>query len=168
MVEGRAGLGSPAHATARSAARNEPDRPGLVFSLAHLDHRTQAVSRILRDIQGILPVVVRQQQAAGLQIGFTGFCHTTGEERQEQIRAFGVKRYGLFGSFVRGEHTDESDVDILVEFEPGQKTFDHFMHLAFFLEELLGRPVDLVTLESLSPYIGPHILQEVEYAASST
>ena len=56
------------------------------------------------------------------------------------------------------------DNDTLVEFEPGQKTFDNYMQLAFFLEELLGRDVDLVTVESLGPYIGPHILREVEYA----
>ena len=84
---------------------------------------------------------------------------------QKEIRDLGVKRYGLFGSFVRGQTTEQSDIDILVEFEPGQKTFDNFMKLAFFLEDLLGREVDLVTAESLSPYIGPHILKEVEYAS---
>ena len=86
---------------------------------------------------------------------------------QKEIRDLGVKRYGLFGSFVRGQTTEQSDIDILVEFEPGQKTFDNFMQLAFFLEDLLGREVDLVTAESLSPYIGPHILKEVEYASIS-
>jgi predicted nucleotidyltransferase len=83
-----------------------------------------------------------------------------------RIRQFGVKRCGVFGSFVRDKQTDESDVDILVEFEPGQKSFDNFMHLAFFLEETLGRKVELLTPESLSPYIGPHILREVEYAST--
>jgi hypothetical protein len=85
-------------------------------------------------------------------------------EHQQQLRALGVKRCGLFGSFVRDKPTSQSDVDILVEFEADQKTFANFMHLVFFLEEILGRKVDLVTLESLSPHIGPHILQEVEYA----
>lgn len=78
---------------------------------------------------------------------------------------FGVRRYGLFGSFVRQEQQAASDVDILVEFLPGQKTFDNFMNLAFFLEGLIGRRVELVTREALSPRIGPHILAEVEYAA---
>jgi hypothetical protein len=86
-------------------------------------------------------------------------------EHQQQLKNLGVKRCGLFGSFARGEQRRECDVDILVEFEPGQKTFDNYMRLAFFLEELLGRQVDLVTKESLSPYIGPHILREVEYAS---
>jgi predicted nucleotidyltransferase len=87
---------------------------------------------------------------------------------QKEIRDLGVKRYGLFGSFVRGQTTEQSDIDILVEFEPGQKTFDNFTKLAFFLKDLLGREVDLVTTESSSPHIGPHILKEVEYASIST
>lgn len=85
-------------------------------------------------------------------------------ENHPQIRALGVKRLGLFGSFVRGQQSADSDVDLLVEFEPSQKTFDNFMKLAFFLEEVLQRRVELVTTEALSPYIGPHILAEVEYA----
>lgn len=89
-------------------------------------------------------------------------------ENQPELRRLGVKRCGVFGSFVRDEHQDQSDVDILVEFEPDKKTFDNFMRLAFFLEDLFGRRVDLITTESLSPYIGPHILREVEYASVST
>jgi predicted nucleotidyltransferase len=88
-------------------------------------------------------------------------------DHQKKIRDLGVRRYGLFGSFIRGQITEQSDIDILVEFEPGQKTFDNFMELAFLLEDLLGREVDLVTAESLSPHIGPHILKEVEYASIS-
>jgi predicted nucleotidyltransferase len=86
-------------------------------------------------------------------------------DHQKQIRGFGVKRCGVFGSFVRSKQTAQSDIDVLVEFEPNKKTFDNFMRLAQFLEELFVRKVDLITVESLSPYIGPHILQEVEYAA---
>jgi predicted nucleotidyltransferase len=85
-------------------------------------------------------------------------------QHQAQLAAFGVARYGVFGSFVRNQVTPDSDVDLLVEFRPGGKTFENFMNLAWFLEELLGRPVDLVTTESLSPYLGPKILREVEYA----
>jgi predicted nucleotidyltransferase len=81
------------------------------------------------------------------------------------LKQFGVKRWGVFGSFVRGQQSTSSDVDILVEFEQGKKSFDNFMHLAFFLEEQVGRRVELVTPESLSPHIGPHILREVEYAS---
>jgi uncharacterized protein len=86
-------------------------------------------------------------------------------DNRARLSAFGLQRCGVFGSFVRGEQTNESDVDLLVEFEPGRKSFDSFMALSFFLEDTLGRRVELVTPESLSPYIGPHILREVEYAA---
>jgi hypothetical protein len=86
------------------------------------------------------------------------------QESQQELRRFGVKQCGIFGSFVRNTAIhDQSDVDILVTFEPDQKTFDNFIHLSFFLEDLFGRAVDLITIESLSPYIGSHILNEVEY-----
>ena len=86
-------------------------------------------------------------------------------DNEERFRSFGVRRIGLFGSFVRGQQTEDSDVDLLVEFEPGQKSFDRFMNLSFFLEDTIGRRVELVTVEALSPYIGPRILAEVEYVA---
>ncbi len=80
-----------------------------------------------------------------------------------ELRSLGVRRCGLFGSFVRGEQNSESDVDVLLEFEAGQKSFDHFFETAFLLEDLCQRHVDVVTAEGLSPYIGPKILREVEY-----
>ena len=86
-------------------------------------------------------------------------------EQQPQLQALGVQRLGLFGSFTRGEPRPDSDVDLLVEFVPGQKSFDNFMQLGFLLEDLLQRRVELVTPESLSPYLRPQILDEVEYAA---
>jgi uncharacterized protein len=86
-------------------------------------------------------------------------------QNREHFGALGVKRLGLFGSFVRGQQRHDSDIDILVEFEAGEKTFDAFMNLSFLLEEILQHKVELVTVESLSPYLGPHILQEVEYVA---
>ena len=62
-------------------------------------------------------------------------------ENRDKIRSFGVKRIGIFGSFVRGEEKEGSDIDIIVELEEGKKNFDNFINLAFFLEELLGRKV---------------------------
>ena len=85
-------------------------------------------------------------------------------EHRDHLKRYGVKRCGVFGSFVRGQQTPESDIDLLVEFESGAKSFDNFMLLSFFLEDNLDRRIELVTPESLSPYIGPHILREVEYA----
>ena len=67
------------------------------------------------------------------------------------LKRYTVKKIGLFGSFVRKTQTKRSDVDFLVELE--EPTFDNFMELAFSLEKLLGKKVDLVTNGSLSPYI---------------
>ena len=84
-------------------------------------------------------------------------------DEQKQLAFYGVKNIGLFGSFVRGDQTPMSDIDILVEFTPEKHTFDNFMEVAFLLEEILGRKVELITPEALSPHIGPHILREVEH-----
>ncbi|MBN2377324.1 MAG: nucleotidyltransferase family protein [Sedimentisphaerales bacterium] len=80
-----------------------------------------------------------------------------------RLELLGISNLGLFGSFVRGEQTEQSDVDLLVEFGADKKNFDNFMDACFFLEELFGRKVELVTAESLSPYIKPHVMKEVEY-----
>jgi predicted nucleotidyltransferase len=84
------------------------------------------------------------------------------QANRDKIKAFGVKKLGLFGSFVREQQRPDSDIDLLVEFQAEHKTFDNFMHLSFFLEEVLQQPVELVTTESLSPYLGPYIIEEVE------
>jgi len=84
------------------------------------------------------------------------------QNASRRLSSLGVKGIGLFGSFVTGRQTPASDVDLLVEFEPERHSFDNFMDLSFFLEELLGRRVEVVTPESLGPHIGPHILREVE------
>jgi len=86
-------------------------------------------------------------------------------QQKERLAELGVVSIGLYGSFVRGEQTPSSDIDILVEFAHDKHTFDNFMELSFLLEDLLGRKVDMVTPEGLSPYIGPHILREVERVA---
>ncbi|MGK7930023.1 MAG: nucleotidyltransferase family protein [Microcystaceae cyanobacterium] len=85
------------------------------------------------------------------------------QQSHHQLKAFGVRRFGIFGSFVRDQVSDHSDVDILVMFDPNLKTFDNFMGLSLFLEDLLERKIDLVTPDSLSPYLGHKILKEVEY-----
>ena len=81
------------------------------------------------------------------------------------IRMYGARSLGLFGSFQRNQQNEASDVDLLVEFSTGCKTYDNFIHLAFFLEDLLGRNVELITPESLSPYLRPHIEKNVEYVS---
>jgi predicted nucleotidyltransferase len=79
-----------------------------------------------------------------------------------QIKSLGESKLSIFGSFITGRFDADSDVDFLVEFDPEQKSYDHFMELSFFLEDLLGRKVELVTPPSLSKYIGPHILKQAE------
>ena len=80
-----------------------------------------------------------------------------------ELASLGVTSIGLFGSFVTEQQTPASDVDLLVEFAPDQHSFDNFMEVSFLLEDLLGRRVEVITPEALSPYIGPHILREVEH-----
>ena len=81
----------------------------------------------------------------------------------DSIRDFGVKRIGLFGSYVRSQENTKSDIDFLIEFEPERKNFKNFIHLSYFLKALFKTEIDLLTEKSLSPHIGPHILNEVEY-----
>lgn len=74
----------------------------------------------------------------------------------------GVHSLALFGSVARNQDTSDSDLDFLVEFE-GATTFDRYMDLQFFLEDLFDRPVDLVTKRSLKREISEIILQEAIY-----
>lgn len=86
-------------------------------------------------------------------------------KHQKTLEGYGVRRCGLFGSFRRGEATENSDIDLLVEFKPELKTFMNFMDLCFFFDDLFGRKVDVLTPESLSPIFGHKILAEVEYVS---
>jgi predicted nucleotidyltransferase len=84
------------------------------------------------------------------------------EENRETIRGFGVRRLGIFGSYARGDQTEVSDMDFLVEFE--KKTFDNYMDLKFFLEALFGRPVDLVIADTVKPRLRKPIFEGTIYA----
>jgi len=77
-------------------------------------------------------------------------------------RAHGIRRLALFGSVLRNDFTDESDIDVLVEFLPGVRVGLAFIRLQDELSELLGRPVDLNTPGSLSRYFRDEVLQEAE------
>ena len=81
---------------------------------------------------------------------------------EPEIRDLGVVRLALFGSVLRGDTHVGSDVDFIVQFAPGAKTYARFFALSELLERHLGRPVELVTTEALSPFIGPRILAEAQ------
>jgi predicted nucleotidyltransferase len=83
------------------------------------------------------------------------------EERMGEIRRrFSVAKLSIFGSYARGEGTAQSDLDVLVAFEQ-KATFDLFMDLKFYLEELLGIKVDLVTDKALRPQVRRAIEGEI-------
>jgi hypothetical protein len=72
-------------------------------------------------------------------------------------RLFGVRKIGIFGSVARGEERPGSDIDLEVEFEPGLDTFQNYAGLSLYLDELLGRKVDLVTTRVLASYFRPEL-----------
>ena len=79
-----------------------------------------------------------------------------------KIKSFGVRSLSLFGSSARGENTPESDLDFVVEFE--KKSFDSYMDLKLFLEELFDRPVDLVLADGIKPRLRAAILRDAIHA----
>ena len=81
---------------------------------------------------------------------------------REKNRGFGVRQLGLFGSCTREEQTEGSDLDFVVEFE--KKTFDDYMDLKLFLENLFHRRVDLVLVDAIKPRLRSSILEEVIHA----
>ena len=82
------------------------------------------------------------------------------EHRDEIERRYRVKRFSLFGSAARDELQEDSDVDVLVAFD-GPATFDGYLGLKFYLEELLGKKVDLVTESGLKPRARPHVERDL-------
>lgn len=85
------------------------------------------------------------------------------QAQQDKLKEYGIKKIALFGSYVKGKQNEASDIDLLIEFEIGKKNYDNFIQLAYYLEDLFGKKTELVTTESLSPYIKPYILREIEY-----
>jgi uncharacterized protein len=84
------------------------------------------------------------------------------EENRHTILSFGVRQLGVFGSCARGEQTETSDLDFLVEFD--DPTFDNYFDLKFFLEKLFDSQVDLVIKDTIKPRIRSTILEETVYA----
>jgi len=89
------------------------------------------------------------------------------QNHKSAIQRLGADKLGLFGSFVREEQKEGSDVDFVVEFGSGKKTFKNFMNLADYLEALLNRKVELVTWESLASFVQRNVKEEIEYVSLS-
>ncbi len=85
------------------------------------------------------------------------------EHKNYLVEKFGVSEIALFGSYARREESYESDIDILVDFKEGYKTFDNYMDLKFYLEELFNRNVDLVIKSAINPRIKSFIIEEAIY-----
>ena len=97
-----------------------------------------------------------------MRVSFDEVRRIIERHRGELRERYGVKEIGIFGSFVRGEEREDSDIDILVEFEKPIGFFK-FLELEEYLSNLIGRKVDLVSKKALKPRIGKHILREVIY-----
>ena len=92
------------------------------------------------------------------------FILTTIRKHKSELSELGIRNIGLFGSYVRDEQSDKSDIDILVEFDPNKENFDNYMAVYDLIEQLFkNKRIEIVTKNGLSPYIGPGILNEVMY-----
>jgi predicted nucleotidyltransferase len=81
-----------------------------------------------------------------------------------ELLKFGVQNIGLFGSYVRGEQSSRSDIDLLIDFEPDKENFDNYMAVYDIVEHIFkDQKVEVVTKNGLSKYIGPKILKDVLY-----
>ena len=85
------------------------------------------------------------------------------DEHGRELRRLGVRRLGLFGSTARGQAGSESDLDFVVDLD--RRTFDAYMDVKLFLEDLFGRRVDLVLTDSIKPRLRDRILGEAVYAS---
>ncbi len=81
-----------------------------------------------------------------------------------ELSKLGIANVGLFGSYLRNEQSDKSDIDLLIDFEPGKENFDNYMAVYDLFENIFkNQKVEVLTKNGLSKYIGPKILKEVMY-----
>ncbi|MYE88218.1 nucleotidyltransferase [Candidatus Poribacteria bacterium] len=85
-------------------------------------------------------------------------------DNREILKKYGVRQIGLFGSYVNGTAHATSDIDLLVELE--RSTFQDYMELVLFIENLFEKKVDLVAVESVKSDLKPYIEKQVEYVAN--
>ena len=85
-------------------------------------------------------------------------------DHRSQLNEFFVSKIGLFGSFERNEQSAESDIDFLIDFKPGKKTFQNYIRVLDLLENIFHRKIDLVIMDSIKPALKQNIMESVEYA----
>lgn len=83
---------------------------------------------------------------------------------KSEMKKYGVKKIGLFGSYAKDLESSNSDIDVLVEFKEGNKTFDNYMDLKFYLEKQFSRDVDLVINDNIKEDLKNEILESAIYA----
>jgi predicted nucleotidyltransferase len=81
------------------------------------------------------------------------------------IQQLGAERLGLFGSFARGEQKETSDIDLVVEFKAGMKTYRNLLNLVDLLEDLLQKKVDLLTWEGMASFVQRDVKKDIEYVS---
>lgn len=81
-----------------------------------------------------------------------------------QLKKYGVEKIGLFGSYVKNQQNKDSDIDVLVEFKKGTKTFDNYMDLKFYLEDRFNKKIDLVINKNIKKDLKREILGSAKYA----
>ncbi len=122
-------------------------------------------------MSSISAIIAHAALIAGFGYNFNGEAKMKNFEEIKEIiqkhkgefkEQYGLKEIGVFGSYVRGEQNEKSDIDILVELEKPMG-FVKFFKLENALSQLLGAPVEMVTKKALKPHIGKRILQEVRY-----
>jgi predicted nucleotidyltransferase len=83
---------------------------------------------------------------------------------KSKLSELGIQHVGLFGSYSRNEQGSNSDIDLLIDFEPEKENFDNYMAVCDLFESIFkDEKIEVVTKNGLSPYIGPRILREVQY-----
>jgi uncharacterized protein len=125
---------------------------------------------VLSFIVGVIIYIVNRQKkdlyicSKELNMTTKDYIISAIKTNRQTLRRLGIQNVGLFGSYSRDEQSHKSDIDILIDFIPEMENFDNYMAVCDIFEDLFkNEKVEIVTINGLSPYIGPRILKEVVY-----
>jgi uncharacterized protein len=170
--------------TTKTRTTNRVDGPATCDDREHLSHHRTYRSHIQRfDKDCYIDACIVINLSSGNNFSNSGkiqrgifleyiFINMTTKEHiiavlkshKPELLQLGVQTIGLFGSYVRNEQSGQSDIDLLIDFEPGKENFDNYMAAYDMFENLFtNEKVEVVTKNGLSPYIGPEILKDVVY-----